>query len=104
MDNIINDLIKIDKKAREIVKEAEDKSKDILNSIDLSRQEFEIKYDDKADLRLKKVREEEAEKIKESCREIKNKYIDLTDRLERSYFQNHETIENQIFDRIIKYK
>ena len=104
MDNIINDLIAIDKKARLIVQEAESKSKEIINSIDLSKKEFEIKYDDKANMRLKKVKEEESEKIKDSCREIKNKYIILIDKLERAYYKNHESIENQIFDRVINLK
>lgn len=102
MDNIINNLIEIDQKARTIVKEAEDKSKEILDSINLSRREFEIKYDDKASIRLKKVKEEESEKIKESCRKIKNKYMMLTDKLERAYFSKHEEIETQIFERVIK--
>ena len=94
MDNIINNLILIDKKARSIIKEAETKSQDIINSINLSKREFELKYDDKAEMRLKKVKKDEAEKIK-------NKYILLMDKLERSYFKNHEIIENQLFNKII---
>lgn len=101
MDNIINNLILIDKKARSIIKEAETKSQDIINSINLSKREFELKYDDKAEMRLKKVKKDEAEKIKNSCKEIKNKYILLMDKLERSYFKNHEIIENQLFNKII---
>ena len=52
-------------------------------------------------MRLKKVKKDEAEKIKNSCKEIKNKYILLMDKLERSYFKNHEIIENQLFNKII---
>ncbi len=101
MDNIINSLIEIDKKARSIVEEAENKSQDIINSISFSQKGFEIKYDNKAKLRLKKVKDEEAEKIKNNSRLIKDKYEVLIDKLERSYFQHHEEIENEIFNRVL---
>ena len=102
-NDIINDLIDIDKKAREIVKQAEIKSQDIISSVDLSKKEYEIKYDDQASLRLKEVKEEETEKIKKACKEIKSKYSVFMDRLEKAYFKNHKMIENQIFEKIINY-
>lgn len=101
MENIINNLIEIDKKARKIIDEAEVKSKEIIDSIEHSKKEFEIKYDDKAASRLKKVREEEEEKLKNSCLEIKDRYEVLQKKLEKAYFENHEEIENEIFNRVI---
>lgn len=101
MDNIINNLVVIDKKAREIIAEAEHKSQNIINSINESQKKFELQYNDKVDLRLKMVKNEEAAKIKGLCKEIRIKYDLLRDKLERAYFKNHEAIENQIFERII---
>lgn len=101
MENVINNLIEIDKKARKIINEAEVKSKEIIDSIGLSKKEFEVKYDDKAESRLKKVREEEAKKLKNSCLEIKDRYEVLYRKLEKAYFENHEKIESEIFNRVI---
>ncbi len=101
LENVINNLIEIDKKARKIINEAEVKSKEIIDSIGLSKKEFEVKYDDKAESRLKKVREEEAKKLKNSCLEIKDRYEVLYRKLEKAYFENHEKIESEIFNRVI---
>lgn len=102
MDSVINNLIEIDKKARLIVDEAEIKSQNLLNSIAVAQKEFEVKYDDKAQIRLNKVKEEESRKIKDSCRQIKDKYDVLIEKLEKNYYQNHKDIENKIFNNILE--
>lgn len=102
MDSVINNLIEIDKKARLIVDEAEIKSQNVLNSIAVAQKEFELKYDDKAQIRLNKVKEEESRKIKDSCRQIKDKYDVLIEKLEKNYYQNHKDIENKIFNNILE--
>lgn len=102
MDSVINNLIEIDKKARLIVDEAEIKSQNLLNSIAVAQKEFEVKYDDKAQVRLNKVKEEESRKIKDSCRQIKDKYDVLMEKLEKNYYQNHKDIENKIFNNILE--
>ena len=101
MDDIINNLIQLDKKARDIVEEAQGKSQDIINSIKDEKKDFEVRYTAKTKKRLETIRKEESQILKDSCRVIKDRYEVMMEKLEKAYAQNHKYLKQEIFNKVI---
>ena len=101
MNEEINKLIALDKKARSMVEEADRYYNSTMNNLAKDIGELKDNYALRARNRIQKIREQEQALSAQTLDELKAKYDQMTKRLEQHYQEHQEELIQQIFDRCI---
>lgn len=101
MNEEINKLIALDKKARSMVEEADRYYNSTMNNLAKDIGDLKDNYALRARNRIQKVREQEQALSAQTLEQLKEKYDQMTKRLEQHYQEHQEELIQQIFDRCI---
>ena len=101
MNEEINKLIALDKKARSMVEEADRYYNSTMNNLAKDIGELKDNYALRARNRIQNIREQEQALSAQTLDELKAKYDQMTKRLEQHYQEHQEELIQQIFDRCI---
>ena len=102
MNEIFQNLIDADARARKLYEDAEAYLKNTHDTIDEQKAKFIEGYRARALERIAKVKEESGESYGETMKTIEEKYQALFDKLEGTYTENHAKWEEDLFARCIK--
>ncbi len=101
MENVINQILDIDEKARAMIAEAEEKKQEILKQAHESEGQIKDEFIEKA--KAKAVKVEEAQKIEsdEKIAEIEQMKQEKIQLLDKTYNDNQEQWKNEIIKNVI---
>ena len=101
MDNVVNEILEIDRKAREKIEEAYKQKDCILLETGEEEQKIKDEYIRRADNRVCKVEMYEMENANKKIEVIQQKKEATIAALKEQYEVNHSKWENDIFNNII---
>lgn len=101
MDNILVDLKQVDRRACEMVDNAEEELELTVANIDREIEEFKKSYSERAKQRIGIVRDTESKASEAAAGDISNRYESLMQNLETVYGENHNRWESELFERCI---
>lgn len=101
MESIINQIIEIDEKARQMIADAEKKSKEILDKAHDNEVTVKEEWLERAKSRALKVEEYYRLESEEKIIEINKRKQEKIDKLDKIYNDNHTQWEDEIFKNII---
>lgn len=101
MDNILEDLKQVDRRACEMVDNAEEELELTVANIDREIEEFKKSYSERAKQRIGIVRDTESKASEAATGDISHRYESLMQNLETVYNENHTRWENDLFERCI---
>lgn len=101
MDNVLDNLIEIDKKARKSIEEAQSYYDNMSALITEECNKITQNYINKAKAHLDDVKRNEEAARDEAVEKIRKLYAGLTQELDAIYEKNHLEWEQQLFARVI---
>jgi len=102
LNEIFQNLIDADLRARTVYEEAEAYLKNTHDTIEAEKAKFIEGYRARALERIATVKEQSGESYGETVKKIEEKYQVLFDRLEKAYEDNRANWENELFARCVK--
>lgn len=102
MENVIQELVKIESHAKEITRETEEKRKNIDSLIENRIEEIQNKIDTRLSKEIQKINQTAIKDAESKIQEIKENTQKQIDLLNKEYESNHIDIEKSLFDFIIK--
>ncbi|WRS27668.1 hypothetical protein U6B65_00660 [Oscillospiraceae bacterium MB08-C2-2] len=99
MQSIFAHLFEADRKATQMVADAQRYYDETLAEIHTSKERLSQEYRQRSDEHLEKVKATESNLISEGIQEIDNRYAQHTARLDELYEQNHKSWETELFAR-----
>lgn len=100
-DNVLARLVEADKRARELVDNAEEELELTVSNMEHEIDEFKESYAEKAKHRIGIVRDTESRASEEASDTIVNRYDTLMHNLETVYVEKHTAWEDELFTRCI---
>ncbi|WP_040197983.1 hypothetical protein [Candidatus Soleaferrea massiliensis] len=101
MQSIIKQLIELDELAREMIDQAKDQKKELIEHIDEEKAQIESEYIGRADRRLQIISDLEEKNMKNMVHAIQMRNDEMIGELQKQYEQNHQGWEDEIFNRCI---
>ncbi len=101
MNEQINKLIELDKKARNVVEESDRYFNSTMNNLAKDIGDLQDSYAQRARNRIQKVREQEQALSAKTLEELTQRYGQMAQKLEQHYQDHQEELIQQIFDRCI---
>lgn len=101
MENIINQILKIDEKARQMIADAQKQKQNILDKANDSKGAVKEELMERAKSRLGKVEASEQAHSDEKILEINRIKQEKINKLDKIYNDNHIKWEKEIFNNII---
>lgn len=101
MHTLINELVAIDRKAREIVAEAEALKNETLQKAELDASRAKAEYQNLADKHIVETRQSFNSSMEERQKAIQSGYTKALDAMNQHYQQNRSSWVQQIVDHII---
>ena len=104
MENIILKLIEIEDAAGKILEEAETGENGCGRSVDQVRAEIEARINAETEAKIAEINKNADEDIKHAVVEIENTLRKKQDAIKRVYYENHESVEDDIVSSIKRFK
>ncbi|MEG1942793.1 MAG: hypothetical protein RRY54_06840 [Angelakisella sp.] len=101
MNNILEQLVDTDKRARELVDNADEELELAVANIDREIDEFKKSYSERAKHRIGIVRDTESKASQEATGDISHRYEALMQNLETVYEDKHSGWEDELFARCV---
>lgn len=101
MENIINQILEIDEKARKMLADAQKQKQNILDKAHISEAGVKKEWQEKARMRLLSVEETQRADSDEKMLEIDREKQKSIDKLDKTYNENHIKWEKEIITNII---
>lgn len=101
MDDIITQILDIDKKARDKLARAYEEKKQIIIDAEEEREKIKTELLERADHRLELVEAEEKKNADERLCELEKQTKEKIESLDKSFKDNREQWEKDIFNKII---
>ncbi|MEG1718818.1 MAG: hypothetical protein RR306_00695 [Clostridia bacterium] len=101
MDEIINEIIEIEKRAQNIMKEARDMKEELLSTIDHDIEKMKESYLSRANDRIKFVREDEDKNTAKAIEKIDNEKSQVLNKLQSNYDTNASAWVDTMFNNIV---
>ena len=101
-DSILERLVKLDQKACAMVDDAQEQLDDTLANMERDVARFREGYTERATRRIGIIRDQEGQASQSELESISQRYQSLMEGLEKSYQENHQRWEEEIFQRCIQ--
>lgn len=101
MNTVVNQLLDVDKQARQILDEAQQYYDRTLADIETEKQRITAKYENKAKAHCEQAEAAEQGAIADSAKETAETYARLTAELDERFANTHVNLENELFARCI---
>ena len=101
MNNILEQLVEADKRACELVDNAEEELELTVANIDREIEQFKKSYAERAEQRIGIVRDTESKASQAAAGDISNRYESLMQNLETVYTDKHTLWEDELFQRCV---
>lgn len=101
MHTLINELVAIDRRAREIVAQAEALKNETLEKAELDAKRAKVEYQNRADKHIVETRESFNSSMEQRQSAIQSGYTKALDAMNQRYEQNRSLWVQQIVDNII---
>lgn len=101
MNNILINLEEVDKRACELVDNAEEELELTVANIDREIEEFKKSYAERARQRIGIVRDTESKASQAAAGDISTRYESLMQNLETVYNEKHTLWEDELFERCV---
>ena len=100
-ENLLKKLLEADKKAQELVLNAEEEYQMTVAGIDRLKEEFCKEYKEKAEKRIGLVKESKHSEVQAETDEISQRYDALMQNLEQKYSEKHKEWEEEIIKQVL---
>lgn len=101
IDNIIEQIVEIDKNARNKLDKALEERENILNQAKAEKEEMRKNLNERTNARINKVTEEENKRLGEQKNGALEKRKDLISAIDKSFSEKRNVWVNEIFNRMI---
>ena len=101
-DSILERLVELDQKACAMVDDAQEQLDDTLSDMEWDVARFREGYTERATRRIGIIRDQEGQASQSELESISQRYQSLMEGLEKSYQENHQRWEEEIFQRCIQ--
>ena len=101
MQAIIKQLIELDELAREMIDQAKQQKKELIEHIDQEKAQIEDEYINRADRRMRIISDLEEKNTKKMIQSIQARNEESLAKLQKQYEENHKEWEDAIFRRCI---
>lgn len=101
INNILEQLKQVDRRACDMVDNAEEELELTVANIDREIEDFKKSYSERAQQRIGIVRDAESKASQEAAGDISNRYDSLMQNLETVYNEKHVIWEDELFKRCV---
>lgn len=103
MNNIINRIIEIDKKAKDLISYADKQNEELIESVEKEKKELISNMAKESKEKLETVRKTENEYADSKIQKLIEEKLEAIDKLNQAYEENHQEWEDKIFKRMLEY-
>ncbi len=102
MEQMIKQILDIEKRAHDVVEEAREKQTHLDEEVEQVVQELKQDWTAKMNKKIASLREQETQMTKEKLKQLEQDTMEKKQKLDRLYQENEETWVNMLFDDIFR--